>query len=184
MLGFLPKVEDMAWVGKPLGLLGPLVHNPRDLWRMAMGLGLTVICWTLSNRRLSRLRVTDTLHTLIVLVQTGLVCLFLYFAICDPFLTGGPSSRALQCGSLALASLAGQWGWAHARKHGLVDADAPVAQLDDIGRSGRNETATAMLTAPLAWVGPVCWTLGWFVIPLVLTQLLPRLGRAWRIRST
>jgi hypothetical protein len=180
MLGYLPSAQDMTWVGKPLGVLGPLIHDPRDLWRAVMGIGLAVICWSLNNRRLNRLRVTDGMHTLINLVQTGLVCLFLYFAICDPMLAGGSSSRALQCGSLALASLAGQWGWAHARKHGLVDGEAPAAELDEIGRRGRTETATAVLNAPLAWVGTVTWTLGWFVIPLVLTQVLPRLGRARR----
>jgi hypothetical protein len=58
------------------------------------------------------------------------VCLFLYFAIADPMLAGGTSSRALQCASLALAGIAGEWAWAHARRKGLVDARVPVKQLD------------------------------------------------------
>lgn len=180
MLSYLPPVKDMSWVGKPLGLLGPLVANARELWRVVMGLGITAICWYLSARRLSQVRATDFIHATIVLVQTGLVCFFVYFAICDPTLTGGPSSRALQCGTLALASAAGQLGWSYARWRRLVDASTPPKQLDDIEQRWRAETATAVLNTPLAWVGPISWTVGWFVIPLVLTQGLPWLRRAAR----
>jgi hypothetical protein len=183
MLAYLPAVEDMTWVGKPLGLLGRLIDDRRELWRPVMGIGLTVICWTLNNKRLNHLNRTDAVHTLINLVQMAFVCLFLYFAIADPMLAGGSSSRALQCACLALAGVAGQWAWAHARRYGLVDARAPVKQLEDIGRSGRTETATAVLIMPLAWIGTITWTLGWFVIPLVLTRIVPRLGRASRAPS-
>ena len=180
MLAYLPSPNDMTWVGKPLGLLGRLIHERRELWRPVMGIGLTVICWTLNNKRLNQLKLTDGLHTLINLVQMAFVCLFLYFAIADPMLAGGTSSRALQCASLALAGITGEWAWAHARRNGLVDARVPVKQLDAVARRGRTETATAVLNMPLAWVGTITWTLGWFVIPLVIMQILPRLGRASR----
>jgi hypothetical protein len=180
MLAYLPSAEDMTWVGKPLGLLGRLIHERRELWRPVMGIGLTVICWTLNNKRLNQLKRTDGVHTLINLVQMAFVCLFLYFAIADPMLAGGTSSRALQCASLALAGVTGEWAWAHARRYGLVDARVPRKQLDEVGRRGRTETATAVLNMPLAWVGTITWTLGWFVIPLVIMQVLPRLGRASR----
>jgi hypothetical protein len=177
MLSYLPPVDDMSWVGKPLGLLGVFVANARELWRAVMGVGITAICWYIGSKRLIRLRGTDVVHTTMILVQTGLIYLFVYFAICDPTLTGGPSSRALQCASLALASAAGQLAWRYARRRGLVDVDTPTQQLADIELRGRAETATAVLNTPLSWVGPVSWTLGWLVIPLVITQALPRLIR-------
>lgn len=180
MLAYLPSAEDMTWVGKPLGLLGRLIHDRRELWRPVMGIGLTVFCWTLNNKRLNQLKQTDGVHTLINLVQMAFVCLFLYFAIADPMLAGGTSSRALQCASLALAGVTGEWAWAHARRNGLVDARVPLKQLDEVGRRGRTETATAVLNLPLAWIGTIAWTLGWFIIPLVIMQVLPRLGRASR----
>jgi hypothetical protein len=139
-----------------------------------------VVCWLLNNKRLNRLHRTDGAHTLINLVQMAFVCLFIYFAIADPMLAGGSSSRALQCASLALAGVTGQWAWAHARRYGLVDAEAPGKQLDEIGRISRTETVTAVLNMPLAWIGTITWTLGWFLIPLVITQILPRIGRASR----
>jgi hypothetical protein len=175
MLSYLPPVKDMSWAGKPLGLLSPLVGNARELWRAVMGIGITAIGWCVSARRLSHLGTTDVVHTTIVLLQTGFVCLFIYFAICDPTLTGGPSSRALQCGSVALASACGQLAWIYARRRGLMDDGAAASDLDDIGSRGRTETATAVLNTPLSWVGPLSWTVGWVIIPIVITQLLPRL---------
>ncbi len=183
MLSYLPPVKDMSWVGKPLGLLGALVADRRDLWRAVMGVGITVICWYVGSKRMVRLRQTDLVHTTITLVQTGLIYFFIYFAICDPALTGGPSSRALQCGSLALASGGGQLGWAYARWRGFIAAATPPEEIESIELRARAETATAVLNTPLSWVGPISWTLGWVLIPLLFNRSLPkRLLAAWRAR--
>ena len=183
MLTYLPPVRDMSWVANRLGLLGVMVGNAREVWRAVMGLGVTAIAWYLSSRRLSQLRQTDLIHTWMTLVQTLVVWFFIYFAICDPTLTGGPSSRALQCGSVALAGLTGQLAWIYGRWRGMVDADAPPGHLDDIEVRGRTEIATAVLNMPLSWVGPMSWTLGWVLIPLVITQL-PRFWSARRDRPS
>jgi hypothetical protein len=180
MLSYLPPVRDMSWVGTPLGLLGSLVAHGRDVWRTVMGLGITVICWFLATRRLGQLRATDLVHTAMALLQSGFVCFFVYFAICDPTLAGGPSARALQCGSLALAGALGQLGWRYARWRGLVDPAAPRRVMAEIEQSGRAETVTALLNVPLSWVGPVSWTVGWFVFPLAISYGLPWLLRAAR----
>jgi hypothetical protein len=180
MLTYLPSARDMSWVGKHLGLLGAMVQDGRDVWRVLMGTGITAIAWYLGSKRLSQLHRTDFVHTTITLIQTLFVCFFVYFAICDPTLVGGPSSRALQSGSLALAGLAGQLAWRYARWRQLVDADTPAAHLDGISEGGRTEMMTAVLNTPLSWVGPMAWTIGWFVIPLALTQALPRLRRVRR----
>jgi hypothetical protein len=180
MLTYLPPVQDMSWVGKPLGLLGVLFAKPRELWRVVMGLGVTAICWFIASKRLVRLRGTDVVHTTVILVQTGLLCFFVYFAICDPTLSGGPSSRALQCGTVALASASGQLAWWYARWRGLVDAGTSSEQIDDIALRGRTETVTAVLNTPLSWVGPVSWTLGWVIFPFLFMQAWPRLRRAKR----
>jgi hypothetical protein len=181
MLTYLPPVKDMSWVATRFGLLGTMIGNAREVWRVVMGIGITAIAWYLSSKRLSQLRLTDFIHTGITLVQTLLVCFFIYFAICDPTLTGGPSSRALQCGSVALAGLTGQLAWIYGRWRGMVDADAPPSHLDNIEVRGRTEIATAVLNMPLSWVGPMSWTLGWVLIPLMITQV-PRLWRAKRAR--
>jgi hypothetical protein len=174
MLSYLPSVKDMSWTAHRLGLLGAMVSDGREVWRAVMGLTITAFAWLICARRLSRLRATDALHSGIVLVQTGLCCFFIYFALCDPLLTGGPTPRALQCATLALASAAGQLGWFYADRRRLVDPEASRWQIDDISRRGSLETLTAMLIAPLSWVGPITWTLGWAVVPVGLL-LGPRL---------
>lgn len=179
MLSYLPPVQDMSWVGKPLGLLGALVRNYREVWRSVMGAGMTVIAWYVASKRLNCVRATDFVHSTLVLLQAALLCLFIYFAICDPTLSGGPSSRALQSGSVALASIAGQLASGYARRRNLQDEATPQARLDEITARGRTETLTAVLTTPLSWVGPISWTLGWFIIPAVLT-FAPRVRRAAR----
>lgn len=178
MLSYLPAVRDMSWTGRPLGLLGELARNPREVWRTVMGFSITAIAWLICARRLSRLRATDALHSGIVLIQTGFACFFIYFAVCDPMLTGGPTPRALQSSSLALASAAGQIAWLYARRRGLVDDETAREQLDDISARGWQETLSALLLTPLSWIGPITWTLGWAVIPLALLLGSPRLRPA------
>ena len=173
MLSYLPPVRDMSWANQPLGLLGALIGHRRELWRAVMGMGVTAICWHVSATRLARLRLTDGIHTTITLVQAGLLCFFVYFAICDPTLTGGPSSRALQCGSVALAAAVGHLGWIYARWRGFIDAHTRPEQIEAIEASARTEIATAVLNTPLSWVGPTSWTLGWLIIPLLLRGGFP-----------
>jgi hypothetical protein len=179
MLSYLPPVHDMSWVGKPLGLLGALLGNFREVWRALMGAVITVIAWYVASKRLDYLRATDFVHSTLVLVQAGLLCLFLYFAICDPTLSGGPSSRALQCGSVALASVLGQLASSYARRRKLEDETTTRAQLDDLKTRGWIETLTPVLNTPLSWVGPISWTLGWFIFPPVIA-LASRMRRAAR----
>jgi hypothetical protein len=174
MLSYLPPVRDMSWVGKPLGLLGALASDRRELWRAIMGMGVTAICWHVSATRLARLRLTDGVHTTITLVQAGLLVFFVYFAICDPTLTGGPSSRALQCASVALAAAVGHLGWVYARWRGFIDGTAQPRHIEAIERSARTEIASAILIVPLSWMGPTWWTLGWVIIPLLVRGGLPR----------
>jgi hypothetical protein len=55
-----------------------------------------------------------------------------------------------------------------------VDPEGPRAQLVDISARGWMETLSAVLIAPLSWVGPITWTLGWAVVPAALLVALPR----------
>jgi hypothetical protein len=173
MLTYLPSVKNMSWTARPLGLLGAVVGNGTELWRAVMGLTVTAIAWLVSARRLSHLRATDAFHSAIVLIQAGLACFFVYFAICDPLLIGGATPRALQCGTLTLASATGQLAWYYARRRGLVDPETSPREAEEIASRGRVETLTALLIVPLSWIGPITWTLGWVVVPAALG--LPRL---------
>jgi len=165
MLHYLPQGEDMAWADKPLGLLSLLWANADDLLRIFVGLALTIIYWNLNNKLFGPLVRTNGRHAILALLQMFFVCLFIYFAISDPGLAGGPSSPALQCVSLFIAGFVGLWGWSYAGKNQLVNEDLTEAEKDRVARSGLIEPITALLNTPLAFVGPMAWTLGWLIIP-------------------
>jgi hypothetical protein len=179
MLRYLPAAENLAWVGQAWGLLGVMVSDPNVLLRIVIGLGLTLIYWMLSNRLLGPLDRTDTPHTLFCLLQMVGVSLFLYFAIQDPGLVGGPSSPALQSVSMTSAGLLGLMGWNHARRRSLVAPTVTEQQRREITLDVRTQTITAAATIPLAWLGPLVWTAGWVLLPLAIGRLLE-----WRGRST
>ncbi len=176
MLLYLPQSEDLAWADKPWGLLSLLADNAGELLRILVGLGLTLIYWNLSHKLLGPVVRTDGRHCLLALLQMLFVCLFLYFAISDPTLAGGPSAPALQCVSLALAGFVGLWGWSYAVRRGLVDDALTKADKDTIAMRGLVEPITALLITPLAFVGPLAWTLGWFIIPLPLVWVIRRMS--------
>jgi len=165
MLHYLPQGEDMAWADKPLGLLSLLWANADELLRIFVGLALTIIYWNLNNKLFGPLVRTNGRHAILALLQMFFVCLFIYFAISDPGLAGGPSSPALQCVSLFIAGFVGLWGWSYAGKNQLVNEDLTEAEKDRVARSGLIEPITALLNTPLAFVGPMAWTLGWLIIP-------------------
>lgn len=171
ILQYLPQSEGMEWVGTPLGLLQPLVDNPTDVLRIIIGIGLTLLYWNFTNKLLGPLIRTDFKHAILTLLQMVFVCFFVYFSIIDPALVGGPSSPALQSLMLSIAGFIGVLGWSYARKHKLVDDTITKKENEQTSRRVLIEPITALLNTPVAWLGPVAWTIGWFVIPFIVSRL-------------
>ena len=164
---YLPEGEDMAWTDLPFGLLSLLLDNSLDLMRLFIAVGLTLISWTLTHKLLGPLERSNAVHTLLALLQLIFICLFLFFAVADPTLVS-VSSPVGQSICLAISGFIGIAGWSYARKKGFAKADITEAQKDVVGKSLIIEPVTALLNTGLGFLGPVIWTLGWFVIPLVL----------------
>jgi len=175
MIAYLPPAEDLSWIDSPIGLLQVFADHPGELIRIIIGIGLTVIYWNLNNRMLAPLSRTDSRHAVFALVQMFFVCLFVYFAISDPALKGGPSSPALQAFSLAVAGFIGLVGLRYAARAGLVDERVTQGDRDRIRRNTLIEPCTALSNIPVAWIGPLAWTIGWFVIPFGVIWVLKRL---------
>ena len=174
---YLPQTEDMAWTDLHFGLLSLLWDNSLDLMRLLIAVGLALISWNLTHKLLGSLDRTNGVHTLLSLLQLIFVCLFLFFAIADPALVS-VSSPVGQSICLATSGFIGIAGWRYARKRGFVKAELTEAQKDEVGRSVIIEPVTALLNTGLGFVGPGTWTLGWFVIPLVLIGASRLLERA------
>lgn len=177
MILYLPPAEDMAWAESQLGLLQFLIDNRVELLRVVIGGGLSFIYWNTSITGISLVNRTSGTFTLLQLLQLAFVCLFVYFAISDPLLSGGPSSPALQCVSLCIAGLLGLGSWHHACAAGLVEDDLSKAERNLVAARARIAPLTALLNIPLAFVGPIAWTLGWIAIPVAI-EGLPRLSAA------
>ncbi len=165
---YLPESEDMAWTELPYGLLSLLIQDPQNLLRLFIGTGLTLISWNLTHKLLGALERTNSLHTLICLLQFIFVCLFLWFAISDPEIIT-ISSRVGQSICLAISGFIGIAGWFYARNKGYVISEITEDQRETLEKSFFTEPLTAFLNTGFGFVGPGTWTLGWVLIPLVLT---------------
>jgi len=175
---YLPQTEDLAWTDLDFGLLSLLWDNAVEMLRLLIAVGLTLISWNLTHKLLGPLERTNGVHTLLVLLQLIFVCLFLFFAIADPTL-GSVSSPVGQSICLAISGFIGVAGWRYARRYGFVRPELSETQKNDVGRSVIIEPATALLNTGLGFVGSDVWTLGWFVIPLLLIG-----ARRWLERTT
>ena len=164
---YLPETEDMAWTDLPFGILSLLLDNSLELMRLFIAVSLTLISWNLTHKLLGPLERSNAVHTLLALLQLFFVCLFLFFASADPA-AGSVSSRVGQCICLAISGFIGIASWSYARKNGFAKAELTEVQKDDVGRSVIIEPVTALLNTGLGFVGVGTWTLGWFMIPLML----------------
>ena len=172
---YLPQEaeEDLAWLDLPFELFSLLLDRSVELMRLLIGVGLLLLSWNLTHKLLGPLERTNVMHTVLTQLQLIFVCLFLFFAVADPTLQS-VSSPVGQSICLALSGFIGMAGWWYARQNGLVKAEVTNAQKDDVGKSIIIEPVTALLNTGLGFLGPGIWTLGWFVIPLVLVTLFKK----------
>ncbi len=173
LTNYLPIIEDMEWSHKPLGLLSHLMDNSSELLRIFIGGGLALMYWNQNNSLFKHLVKTNGMHAALSLVQLFLVCLFVYFAIADPALES-QSSPALQAGSLALAGFMSVAAWVYASKHNMMHESLGEDEVNTITRSNLMEPSVAVVNIGLAFVGPMVWTLAWFVLPVIFNWMLKK----------
>ncbi len=170
---YLPIIEDMEWSHKPMGLLSHLMDSKDELLRIFIGAGLALMYWNQNNSLFKNLVKTNSTHAALSLIQLFLVCLFVYFAIADPALES-QSSPALQAGSLALAGFIGVVAWIYASKHNMMHKSLGEDEVNAITRSNLMEPSVAVVNVGLAFVGPLVWTLAWFVLPVIFSWFLKK----------
>ena len=175
VLDFLPLFENMEWMNKEYGLLAPFIEQPLTLLRIFIGVGLSLLSWTQTKNLFKSLERTDGRHSTYSILQVLFVYFFIYFAIADPNLEGGPSSPALQSLCLAISGLMGILAWRHAGIHGLSDPELKEEEFDRITSKNMVEPMTATLNIILAFIGPMVWTIGWFVWPVLIIFLQRKL---------
>lgn len=168
---YLPHFEDMEWTEKPYGLLSHLWDGKIELLRIVIGAGLALLYWNQNNSIFQHLVRTNYTHAALSLVQLFFVVLFVYFAIADPNLES-KSSPALQAAALAIAGFMSVGLWKYAVKKGLAREDLTEEEVKQVTKSNLMEPVTAVANIGLAFVGPLVWTLAWFVLPVIFVRIL------------
>jgi uncharacterized membrane protein len=170
---YLPHFEEMTWTEKPYGLLSHLWDGKTELLRIIIGAGLALLYWNQNSNIFKHLIKTNYTHAALSLVQLFFVVLFVYFAIADPNLET-KSSPALQAAALAIAGFMSIGLWKYAAKNGLVREGMSDEEIRQVTKSNLMEPLTAVFNVGLAFVGPLVWTLAWFLLPPVFIFLLKK----------
>lgn len=168
---YLPHFEEMTWTEKPYGLLSHLWDGRTELLRIVIGAGLALLYWNQNSNLFKHLVKTNYTHAALSLVQLFFVVLFVYFAIADPNLET-KSSPALQAGSLAIAGFMSIGLWNYAARKGLIRDGMSEEDIKQVTKNNLMEPLTAVVNIGLAFVGPLVWTLAWFLLPPVFIWLL------------
>ena len=129
-----------------------------------IGLVLVILYWGLSNVQFGNLARTDGKHATLSIMQIFALMLYIYFVRLDAQFEGEVSLMQMQSLFLAIAGILSVWSWHYAVKNNLV-SDAPSAvEKQTLYIKLIPEPLVSLLTFPLAWFGPLVWTLGWLLL--------------------
>lgn len=129
-----------------------------------IGLVLVILYWGLSNVQFGNLDRTDGTHATLSIMQVFALMLYIYFVRLDAQFEGEVFLMQMQSLFLAIAGILSVWSWHYAVKNNLV-SDAPSAiEKQTLYIKLIPEPLVSILTFPLAWFGPLVWTLGWLLL--------------------
>jgi hypothetical protein len=141
-----------------------LTHSYLNYTVIIIGLVLVILYWGISNLQFGNLERTDGRHATISILQVFTLMLYIYFVRLDAEFPGEVLLMQLQSLFLALAGFLSVWSWHYAVKNDLV-SDAPSKiEKETLYIKFLPEPVVSLLTFPLAWFGPVAWTLGWLLL--------------------
>lgn len=129
-----------------------------------IGLVLVIIYWGMNNFQFGNLVRSDGKHASLSILQIFTLMLYIYFVGLDAEFEGDVFLMQLQSIFLALAGFLGVASWHYALKNGLVEEDLTELEKDKMYIRFMPEPIVAILTIPLAYFGPLVWTLGWLLL--------------------
>jgi len=159
----LPRAEeDWVWT---FGALGEFFMEEGSAILMAIiGVILIVVYWLQNNKLLGNLVRTNGTHVAFCIAQLVFLIFYAYgMAIAEEF--DSPSARALQSLALAGVGFSGFLGFRYAAQDrrllsdSMSDKDAEALKINVLP-----EPVAALVTIPLAFVGPWAWEFGWLIM--------------------
>jgi hypothetical protein len=90
--------------------------------------------------------------------------LYIYFVRLDAEFGGEVLLMQLQSLFLAIAGFLSLWSWHYAIKKNLISEAPTKLEKETMYLKFLPEPVVSLLTFPLAWFGPLVWTLGWLML--------------------
>jgi uncharacterized membrane protein len=172
-----PTAEQLRWehIGTFLG------DNIGVFLMVIIGIAVTIIYWIQNNVLFGNLQSSDSRHTILSILQLFFLLVFLVSLRDGIELGPSTGTRALESATAALVGIAGAWGWSYAIKnHRLLLPDVTEQYAYRLRDRILAEPITAIITLPLAFVGPIRWEISWLSYPLVV-WLVRQLRRAKKV---
>jgi len=129
-----------------------------------IGLVLVIIYWGMNNLQFGNLVRTDGKHASLAILQTFALMLYIYFVKLDAQFEGEVFLMQLQSIFLAIAGFLSVFSWHYALKNNLDGEDLSELEKDKMYVKLMPEPIVSVLTIPLAYFGPLVWTLGWLAL--------------------
>ena len=160
-----PTAEQLRWEH-----IGTFLGDSIGVFLMVIiGIAVTIIYWIQNNVLFGNLQSTDSRHTILSILQLFFLLVFLVSLRDGIELGPSTGTRALESVTAALVGIAGGWGWLYAIKnHRLLLPEVTEQYAFRLRDRILAEPITAIITIPLAFVGPILWEISWLSYPLVV----------------
>jgi uncharacterized membrane protein len=159
----MPESEE-GWVWSFGALADFLAEDGGAIIMALIGVVLIVVYWLQNNKLLGNLNRTNGNHVSFCIAQLVFLVFYAYgMAMAEEF--DSPATRALQSFALAGVGFAGFFGFRYAARDRRLLSDAiSDREADELKISVLPEPVAALITIPLAFIGPWVWEIGWLVM--------------------
>ena len=159
----IPDEED-GWVWEGGVVMDFLVENGGVFLMSIIGVVLIIIYWLQNNRLFGNLVRTNATHVSFAIMQIVFLMFYAYsMRLGESF--ASPGTSALQSFALAGVGFSGVAGWGYAiRNRRLLSEVISDREAAEIRISVLPEPVTAVITIPVAFIGPWAWEIAWMVM--------------------
>lgn len=155
-----------------------LNENLMTFLLIIIAIAIVIIYWLQHNALFNNLERTDGRHTALSILQLLFMLWFLYTIKLGVELGPSDGTRAFESCMAALMGIASTWSWAYAIKnHRLLSPEMTERQAHQLLDRSMGEPITAIITIPIAFIGPIFWEISWLSYPLVVFLLKKRRSR-------
>ena len=144
---------------------------------VAIALIIVIIYWLQSHMLFKYLVKTDTIHSVLSVLQLFSLLLFLYAIAVGVVLKADESTRVFESSMACLLGVFSFAAWYYAlNKGGLITSELSPDEARGITERIKAEPVTAAITIPFAY-SVWMWELSWFIYPLVVYLYRWRLNK-------